>query len=134
LRSTAPFPFAPYEENRELGGFILIDRIGQRRRWAAGMIHFALRRAHNIHWQHMRSGREARAAQKLHSPERGLVHRASGSGKSTIANLVEKKLLYSGGTASCSTGTMSGTGLNRDLGFTDGDRVEMCGGWARWLG
>ena len=114
---------APYEENRELGGFILIDRISNAT-VGAGMIHFALRRSHNIHWQHIEVGREARAAQKLQSPKVVWFTGLSGSGKSTIANLVEKKLLYLGRHSFLLDGDNVRHGLNRDLGFTDADRVE----------
>ena len=118
-----PIAFAPYEENRELGGFILIDRIGNAT-VGAGMIHFALRRAHNIHWQHIEVGREARAAQKLQQPKVVWFTGLSGSGKSTIANLVEKKLLFLGRHSFLLDGDNVRHGLNRDLGFTDADRVE----------
>jgi bifunctional enzyme CysN/CysC len=118
-----PVAFAPYEENRELGGFILIDRIGNAT-VGAGMIHFALRRSHNIHWQHMEVSREARAAQKLQKPKVVWFTGLSGSGKSTIANLVEKKLLYLGRHSFLLDGDNVRHGLSRDLGFTDADRVE----------
>jgi bifunctional enzyme CysN/CysC len=116
-------PFAPYEENRELGGLILIDRISNAS-VGAGMIHFALRRSHNIHWQHIEVGREARAAQKQQQPKVVWFTGLSGSGKSTIANLVEKKLLYLGRHSFLLDGDNVRHGLNKDLGFTDADRVE----------
>ena len=118
-----PVAFAPYEENRELGGFILIDRLTNAT-VGAGMIHFALRRAHNIHWQHLEVNREARAALKQQRPLVVWFTGLSGAGKSTIANLVEKKLHHMGRHSFLLDGDNVRHGLNRDLGFTDADRVE----------
>lgn len=118
-----PIAFAPYSENRTLGGFILIDRISNAT-VGAGLIHFALRRAHNLHWQSIAVGREERAAQKLQSARVVWFTGLSGSGKSTIANLVEKKLHHLGRHSFLLDGDNVRQGLNRDLGFTDADRVE----------
>jgi bifunctional enzyme CysN/CysC len=115
--------FDPYTENRDTGGFILIDRLTNET-VAAGLIHFALRRAQNIHWQAVDVSRASRAAL--------LGQRAcvlwftglSGAGKSTVANLVEKKLFALGKHTTLLDGDNVRHGLNRDLGFTDTDRVE----------
>jgi bifunctional enzyme CysN/CysC len=97
----------PYAENRETGGFILIDRLTNNT-VGAGMLHFALRRAHNIHWQRLDVDKAARAAE---GPEAGVLWFTglSGAGKSTIANLVEKKLLPWAGTPTCWTATTCAT-------------------------
>jgi bifunctional enzyme CysN/CysC len=118
-----PLPFVPYAQSRELGGFILIDRITNAT-VGAGMIHFALRRAHNIHWQRLEIGRQAHAAQKGQRPRVVWFTGLSGAGKSTIANLVEKKLHHLGRHTFLLDGDNVRHGLNRDLGFTDADRVE----------
>jgi bifunctional enzyme CysN/CysC len=118
-----PIAFDPYEENRTTGGFILIDRLSNET-VAAGMIRFALRRAQNIHWQAVDINRAARAGQK---GQRACVlwfTGLSGSGKSTIANLVEKRLFALGKHSTMLDGDNVRHGLNRDLGFTDTDRVE----------
>ncbi len=118
-----PIAFDPYTENRDTGGFILIDRLTNET-MAAGMIHFALRRAQNIHWQAVDVSRISRAAQK---GQRACVlwfTGLSGAGKSTIANLVEKRLLVLGRHTTLLDGDNVRHGLNRDLGFTDTDRVE----------
>ena len=118
-----PVAFDPYTENRDTGGFILIDRISHET-MAAGLIHFALRRAQNIHWQAVDLSRAARAAQK---GQRACVlwfTGLSGAGKSTIANLVEKRLFALGRHTALLDGDNVRHGLNRDLGFTDTDRVE----------
>ena len=116
-------PFESYEQSRELGGFILIDRISNATA-GAGMIHFALRRAHNIHWQHLEVDRSAHAALKLQRPKVAWFTGLSGSGKSTIANLVEKKLHHLGRHTFLLDGDNLRHRLNRDLGFSDADRVE----------
>jgi len=116
-------PFESYEDNPSLGGFILIDRLTNRT-VAAGMIHFALRRSQNIHWQSVDISREAHAAQKAQQPKVLWFTGLSGSGKSTIANLVEKKLHALGKHSFLLDGDNIRHGLNRDLGFTDADRVE----------
>ncbi|MFN3825317.1 MAG: sulfate adenylyltransferase subunit CysN [Pseudorhodobacter sp.] len=116
-------PFEAYAENPDLGGFILIDRISNAT-VAAGMIHFALRRSQNIHWQAVDISREAHAAQKAQKPAVVWFTGLSGSGKSTIANIVEKKLHALGRHTFLLDGDNVRHGLNRDLGFTDADRVE----------
>jgi bifunctional enzyme CysN/CysC len=118
-----PVAFDAYGENRDMGGFILIDRLSNET-VAAGMIHFALRRAQNIHWQAVDISRTARAAQK---GQRACVlwfTGLSGAGKSTVANLVEKRLFALGKHTTMLDGDNVRHGLNRDLGFTDTDRVE----------
>ena len=123
ISTDAAIAFEPYPESRDLGGFILIDRISNRT-VGAGMIHFALRRSQNVHWQALDVDRAARAALK---GQRGRViwfTGLSGSGKSTIANLVEKKLHAMGRHTYLLDGDNIRHGLNRDLGFTDEDRVE----------
>jgi bifunctional enzyme CysN/CysC len=116
-------PFEAYADNPDLGGFILIDRMNNRT-VAAGMIHFALRRSSNIHWQAIDISREAHAAQKNQKPRLLWFTGLSGSGKSTIANIVEKKLHALGRHSFLLDGDNVRHGLNRDLGFTDADRVE----------
>jgi bifunctional enzyme CysN/CysC len=115
--------FDAYKENRDLGGFILIDRASNAT-VGAGMIHFALRRAHNIHWQALDVDRAARAHIKGQRPAVLWFTGLSGAGKSTIANLVEKKLHSLGRHTVLLDGDNVRHGLNRDLGFTDADRVE----------
>ena len=123
LATGAPLAFDPYTKSRDTGGFILIDRMTQETA-AAGMIAFALRRATNIHWQDARGRPEQRAELKGHQPAVLWFTGLSGAGKSTIANRLEQKLLAIG----CHTMLLDGDnvrhGLNRDLGFTDADRVE----------
>ena len=116
-------PFEVYAENPDLGGFILIDRMTNAT-VAAGMIHFALRRSQNIHWQALDIDRGAHAALKGQKPAVLWFTGLSGSGKSTIANLVEKKLHAMGRHTFLLDGDNVRHGLNRDLGFTDADRVE----------
>ncbi len=116
-------PFEAYTVNPDLGGFILIDRMTNTT-VAAGMIHFALRRSQNIHWQALEVNREAHAALKLQKPGVVWFTGLSGSGKSTIANLVEAKLHALGKHTFLLDGDNVRHGLNRDLGFTDADRVE----------
>ncbi|MDQ4087124.1 MAG: sulfate adenylyltransferase subunit CysN [Pseudomonadota bacterium] len=116
-------PFAPFEESRDLGGFILIDRLSNAT-VGAGMIRFALRRAQNIHWQHLEVTREAHAQLKGQRPKVIWFTGLSGAGKSTIANLVEKKLHRMGRHTFLLDGDNVRHGLNKDLGFTDADRVE----------
>jgi bifunctional enzyme CysN/CysC len=115
--------FDPYSKSRDLGGFILIDRFTNET-VAAGMIHFALRRAQNIHWQAMDVTREKRADQKSQQACVLWFTGLSGSGKSTIANLVEKRLFALGKHSTMLDGDNVRHGLNRDLGFTATDRVE----------
>ncbi len=119
----APIAFDPYDEIPALGGFILIDRI-RNTTVGAGMLHFALRRAHNIHWQSLDVTRESRAQAKGQKPAVLWFTGLSGAGKSTIANLVEKRLLADGKHTYLLDGDNVRHGLNRDLGFTEADRVE----------
>jgi bifunctional enzyme CysN/CysC len=115
--------FEPYEDSRDLGGFILIDRINNAT-VGAGLIRFALRRAQNIHWQALSIDRGARAAIKHQRPAVLWFTGLSGAGKSAIADLVEKRLLSMGRHTYLLDGDNIRHGLNRDLGFTDADRVE----------
>lgn len=115
--------FEPYEQNRDLGGFILIDKLTNAT-VAAGMIRRALRRAQNVHWQAIEVTRDLHAAQKGQHPRLLWFTGLSGSGKSTIANLVEKKLHAMGKHSFLLDGDNIRHGLNRDLGFSDADRVE----------
>ena len=116
-------PFAPYSENRTLGGFILIDKMTNAT-VSAGLINFALRRALNIHWQATSITRDHHARVKNQKPAVLWMTGLSGSGKSTIANAVELKLARMG----CHTFLLDGDnvrhGLTKDLGFTDADRIE----------
>ena len=115
--------FDPYQDNRDTGGFILIDRLSNNT-VGAGLLHFALRRAHNIHLQHMDVDKIARASIKH---QQGCVlwfTGLSGAGKSAIANLVEQKLHGLGHHTYLLDGDNVRHGLNKDLGFTDADRVE----------
>ena len=118
-----PIVFAPYRECRALGGFILIDRISNET-VGAGLIHFALRRSHNLHAQPLEVTREARAALKSQKPRLVWLTGLSGAGKSTIANLVEARLHALGRHSFLLDGDNVRLGLNRDLGFTDADRAE----------
>ena len=118
-----PVAFDPYEQNHDTGGFILIDRITNGT-VGAGMIRFALRRAQNIHWQALDVNKATRAAAKGQRPSVLWFTGLSGAGKSTIANLVEKKLQAMGRHTYILDGDNVRHGLNRDLGFTDADRVE----------
>ncbi|WP_323007543.1 sulfate adenylyltransferase subunit CysN [Pseudorhodobacter sp.] len=116
-------PFEAYATNPDLGGFILIDRMTNAT-VAAGMVHFALRRSQNIHWQALDIGRAAHAEIKNQKAKVIWFTGLSGSGKSTIANIVEKKLHAMGKHTFLLDGDNVRHGLNRDLGFTDADRVE----------
>lgn len=116
-------PFAAYSESRDLGGFILIDKITNHT-VAAGMIHFALRRAQNIHWQATDIGREHHASMKHQKPAVLWLTGLSGSGKSTIANIIEKKLARMNRHTFLLDGDNVRHGLNKDLGFTEADRIE----------
>ncbi len=123
LSTAAPVAFDPYAANRDTGAFILIDR--QTNETAgAGMIAFGLRRASNIHWQALTVSREERAALKGQVSAVLWLTGLSGAGKSTIADLVEKRLLAEGRHTMLLDGDNVRHGLNRDLGFTDVDRVE----------
>lgn len=118
-----PIPFEPYADNRALGGFILIDRISNRT-VGAGLLNFALRRADNIHWQHTDVTKQSRAALKRQRGQVVWLTGLSGAGKSTIANLVEKRLHALGRHTYLLDGDNVRHGLNKNLGFTDEDRVE----------
>ncbi|HSV04112.1 MAG TPA: sulfate adenylyltransferase subunit CysN [Phenylobacterium sp.] len=123
LSTDAPVAFDPYEENKDLGGFILIDRISNRT-VGAGLLHFALRRSQNIHWQALDVDKQARALAKGQAGRVVWFTGLSGAGKSTIANLVEKKLHADGRHTYLLDGDNVRHGLNKDLGFTEEDRVE----------
>jgi bifunctional enzyme CysN/CysC len=123
ISTSAPIAFEPYVANHALGGFILIDRM-HNGTVAAGMIRFALRRAENIHWQALDVNRNARAAALGQRAAVLWFTGLSGAGKSTIANIVEKKLHALGFHTTLLDGDNVRHGLNRDLGFTDADRVE----------
>ncbi len=116
-------PFDTYDDNRETGGFILIDRLSNAT-VGAGMIRFPLRRAANLAWQDFTVGKTTRAAIKGHRPAVLWFTGLSGSGKSTIADGVEKRLTALGHHTYLLDGDNVRHGLNRDLGFTDADRVE----------
>jgi len=118
-----PIAFDPYTSNRDTGGFILINRLTNNT-VGAGMLHFALRRSHNIHMQHVDVDRAARSSAKGQRPGVLWFTGLSGAGKSTIANLVEKKLAAMGRHTYLLDGDNIRHGLNKDLGFTEADRVE----------
>jgi bifunctional enzyme CysN/CysC len=118
-----PLAFDAYRDNRDMGGFILIDRFTNAT-VGAGMIDFGLRRATNVHWQALDVNKAARARLKGQRPAMLWFTGLSGSGKSTIANLVEKALAAEGRHTYLLDGDNVRHGLNRDLGFTDADRVE----------
>jgi bifunctional enzyme CysN/CysC len=115
--------FDPYKENQDTGNFILIDRLTNST-VGAGMINFALRRSHNITIQHVDVNKEGRGSAKHQKPCIIWLTGLSGAGKSTIANLVEQKLFAMGRHTYLLDGDNVRHGLNKDLGFTDGDRVE----------
>ncbi len=118
-----PVVFEPYADNRDLGGFILIDRVSNAT-VGAGLLHFALRRSQNVHWQALDVDKVARAGLKGQKPCVIWFTGLSGAGKSTIANLVEKRLHALGKHTYLLDGDNVRHGLNKDLGFTDADRVE----------
>ena len=118
-----PLVFEAYAASHDLGGFILIDKFSNGT-VAAGMLHFALRRSQNVHWQALDITREAHAAQKQQQPRVLWFTGLSGAGKSTIANLVEKKLHALGRHTFLLDGDNVRHGLNKDLGFTETDRIE----------
>jgi bifunctional enzyme CysN/CysC len=118
-----PVAFDAYKENRDMGGFVIIDRMTNTT-VGAGIIDFALRRADNVHWQAIEVNKEAHAALKGQKPGVVWFTGLSGSGKSTIANIVERKLHRMGRHTYMLDGDNVRHGLNRDLGFTEEDRVE----------
>jgi bifunctional enzyme CysN/CysC len=123
LDLSSPIAFEAYQDNRAMGGFILIDRLTQNT-VGAGLIHFALRRSLNVHWQALDVDKRARASLAHQKPCILWFTGLSGAGKSTIANLVEKRLHADGRHTYLLDGDNVRHGLNKDLGFTDADRVE----------
>jgi bifunctional enzyme CysN/CysC len=123
LATDKPIVFEPYADNRTLGGFILVDKITNAT-VAAGMLHFSLRRAQNVHWQATDVTREAHAALKNQKAKVLWFTGLSGSGKSTIANEVEKTLNLMNRHTFLLDGDNVRHGLNKDLGFTETDRIE----------
>ncbi len=119
-RATA---FDPYAENRDMGSFIIIDRYSNQT-VGAGMLHFALRRSQNIHWQALEVDKQARSHLNGHKPCVLWLTGLSGAGKSTIANLLERRLHAMGAHTYLLDGDNVRHGLNKDLGFTAADRVE----------
>jgi bifunctional enzyme CysN/CysC len=115
--------FDAYAQNRDMGGFIIIDRYTNQT-VGAGLLHFALRRSQNIHWQAVEVDKQARARQNGHRPCVLWLTGLSGSGKSTIANVVERQLHALGARTYLLDGDNVRHGLSKDLGFTDADRVE----------
>jgi bifunctional enzyme CysN/CysC len=123
IATDKPLVFEPYADSRTLGGFILIDKITNRT-VGAGMLHFALRRAQNVHWQATDITRDVHASLKNQKPKVLWFTGLSGSGKSTIANEVEKRLNLMNRHTFLLDGDNVRHGLNRDLGFTEADRIE----------
>ena len=123
LELDRPIAFDPYQNNRDTGGFILIDRITNAT-VGAGMLRFALRRSDNVHWQAVDVNKQAHGSIKGHKPCVLWFTGYSGAGKSTIANLVEKKLFTENRHTYLLDGDNVRHGLNKDLGFTEADRVE----------
>lgn len=123
IQCDKPIVFEPFEKSRTLGGFILIDKLSNAT-VAAGMLNFALRRSQNVHWQPTDVSREAHARLKNQSPAVVWFTGLSGSGKSTIANLLERRLHAAGFHTFLLDGDNVRHGLNQDLGFTDADRIE----------
>jgi bifunctional enzyme CysN/CysC len=116
-------PFDPYSANRDMGGFVVIDRLSNAT-VGAGLLRFSLRRSQNVHWQALEVHAEARSAMKRHKPAVVWFTGISGAGKSTIANLAEQLLHSLGVHTYLLDGDNIRHGLNRDLGFTDLDRIE----------
>jgi bifunctional enzyme CysN/CysC len=123
ITTEQPLVFEAYRDNRDLGGFVLIDKLSNRT-VGAGMLNFSLRRAQNVHWQAVDIDRTMRAAQKNQQPKLLWFTGLSGSGKSTIANEVEKRLNVMNRHTFLLDGDNVRHGLNKDLGFTDADRIE----------
>ena len=123
LHTERPITFEPYAENKALGGFILIDKITNAT-VGAGMLHFSLRRAQNVHWQATTITRSDHAGMKNQKPRVLWFTGLSGSGKSTIANAVEQRLNLMNRHTFLLDGDNVRHGLNRDLGFTEADRIE----------
>jgi bifunctional enzyme CysN/CysC len=123
IATNRPVPFEPYETNRDLGGFVLIDRVTNAT-VGAGLLHFALRRSQNVHWQAVDVTPTSRADLNGHRPAVLWFTGLSGAGKSTIANIVERQLHGLGVHTMLLDGDNLRHGLNHDLGFTDADRVE----------
>ncbi|PHR15258.1 MAG: adenylyl-sulfate kinase [Sphingopyxis sp.] len=123
VHTDKPIVFEPYTKSAELGGFILIDKITNAT-VAAGMLHFSLRRADNVHWQPTTVTREEHALLKNQTPRVLWFTGLSGSGKSTIANEVEKSLNLMNRHTFLLDGDNVRHGLNKDLGFTEADRIE----------
>lgn len=123
VATDTPAAFDPYDQNRHTGSFIIIDRFTNHT-IAAGMISFGLRRGANVHWQPLLIGRRERAVLKEQRPAIIWLTGLSGAGKSTIANLIEQRLHAIGHHTMMLDGDNIRLGLNRDLGFTEADRVE----------
>lgn len=123
IRLSRPIPFDPYRENRETGSFVLVDRLTNATVCCGTIVH-ALRRASNVHWQPEEVGRDTRISIKGHPPAVVWLTGLSGSGKSTIANALECRLNGLGRHTMLLDGDNIRHGLNRDLGFTEADRVE----------
>ena len=123
LELDRPIAFDAYRVNRDMGGFILIDRLTNQT-VGAGMLHFALRRAQNVVWQALDVSKASRATQKGQKAQLLWFTGLSGAGKSTIANLVDKRLFSLNRHSYLLDGDNVRHGLNRDLGFTAADRVE----------
>ncbi len=118
-----PIAFDPYTKNRDMGGFVLIDRVTNQT-VGAGLLNFELRRSQNLHWQTISVDKLAHARLKAQQPCVLWLTGLSGAGKSTIADLVERKLHALGRHTFLLDGDNIRHGLNKDLGFTDADRVE----------
>ena len=123
LATDRPVPFAPFDESRALGGFILIDRATNATA-AAGTILFPLMRAANVSWQQLDVSKDVRSRMKLQHPQCVWLTGMSASGKSTIANLLDRRLTIEGRHTYLLDGDNVRHGLCRDLGFTEADRVE----------
>ncbi|TNE31368.1 MAG: adenylyl-sulfate kinase, partial [Alphaproteobacteria bacterium] len=123
LRTDRPITFEPYAKSRQLGGFVLVDKFTNAT-VGAGMIHFSLRRAQNVHWQPTSITRADHASLKNQQPRVLWFTGLSGSGKSTIADAVEKRLNLMNRHTFLLDGDNIRHGLNKDLGFTEADRIE----------